>query len=161
MTQHGVTLIEMVIVISIIGILTAIGMLSFTDFSRRTNINKQTRIIYTELSKARAHALNEGRSKTVKLRAGSFEVYSSASDDENGAQPQQTIPLKHSITCNKGIPVAISFDARGITNDECSICTADDSSSSGADSVIVSGTRLRLGKRSHGKECDDANIAVQ
>lgn len=165
MHARGYSLIEMVVVIGIISILLAIGRLNFKDYAKRYQIESQTRMLYSELLKARVGALYERRTSRIKLYSDKFEVYSSTQDNTKGVAPVRTQALPFPITSNAdgdGVNgYQIDFDARGVVNDWCSICVEKGDGSGAVDSVVVSLNRVSIGKKDQGDECNASNITIR
>ena len=75
MKGKGFTFIELVVVIIIVGIILVLGFIKYTNWSKRVGIERDTRLIYTLISKERMVALSEDKSlevtvnnKIVKIR---------------------------------------------------------------------------------------------
>lgn len=166
MQARGMSLVEMVVAIGIISILLAIGTLKFHAYADRYRKEAQTRKIYTELMKARSRAVSERRGTRVKVYPALFEVYSTTRDDSTGADPAEALPLAFRIVCNAGAGSdesghPIEFSSNGLANIGTSICLGDNYNDAAVDSVVVSATRLSIGKRGRGKECNSENIAIK
>lgn len=158
MQSRGYSLIEMLLVIGIVSILLAIGTLRFNEYMRRYKIETQTRTIYYKVLEARAAALYERRSTRLKLYARRLELYSSARDNTDGVKPVLTQALDFPITCNghgDGVNgYRLDFDAKGLAGNSCSISLEAGEVSGAVDSVIISRTRVRIGKKDQGDESD-------
>jgi len=151
---RGFTLVETVIVISIISILFAIGTLRFNEYLMRYRMEAQTRLIHAELQKARASALYERRAVRVKLYADRFEVYSTATDID--AAPIVSHPLSYAIVFNCG--ARLDFDAKGIALNQGSLCLKAGDGAASVDSVVIAKTRLSIGKKDKGHACVSESI---
>ncbi|MBI5657285.1 MAG: prepilin-type N-terminal cleavage/methylation domain-containing protein, partial [Geobacter sp.] len=77
MRQHGFTLVELMIVICIAGILIAIATLQFNTYVTKTNIEAQTKMLFSDLMKVRSEALFQKRARAVSITENQFIVYSS------------------------------------------------------------------------------------
>lgn len=162
MRERGVSLVEVVVVLALVAILSTIGTLRFNEYMRRSKKESQTRMIHGELMQARLHALTERRGRRVKLKRSAFEVYSSCRDDEDGVAPQRRISLDYPIVWN-GSGTRIEIDDRGIINPafQRSICLEEGGDWQLLDSVVVSTTRVNLGSRNEGGECESDGISVR
>ena len=157
MQARGFSLIEMVVAIGICSILLAIATLSFNEYARRHRSEAQTRLIFTELQKARADALFQRRAVRVKFHANRFEVYSSVVDED--ADPVATHPLGYPIVFNKE---SLYFDEKGIASVMgCSICLDAGYGAGAVDSVVISKIRVSIGKKGEGDDCSAPNIRIQ
>ena len=77
----GVTLIELIIVIAIVGILVVALGFSYTGWMGKYRAESQTKDIYTELLNARARAMNRNRIHFVNFPSTtSYEVYEDTSN---------------------------------------------------------------------------------
>jgi len=164
MKARGYSLVEMVVVIGIISILLSIATLRFNEYSKRYRMEAQTRLIYSELLKARINALYQRRSTRVKLYANRFEVYSSGLDDTAGVAPVRTQALSFPIVCTgdevaaEGYPV--DFDSKGLVTWR-SICVDQSDGLAAVDSIVTWRTRVRIGKKEKGDACISTNITTR
>jgi prepilin-type N-terminal cleavage/methylation domain-containing protein len=165
MKARGYSLVEMVVVIGIISILLSIATLRFNEYSKRYRMEAQTRLIYNELLQARINALYQRRTTRVKLYPNRFEIYSSTHDDTAGVAPVRTHPLSFPIICTgdevaaKGYPVV--FDSAGIAVESRTLCLDEGDALAAVDSVVISKTRVRIGKKDNPDECDPNKISTR
>lgn len=161
MRSHGYSLVEMIIVIAMISILLAIGTLQFNDYAHRYRTEAQMGLLLSELSKARANAICQGRGTRLKLYFDRFEVYSSLVNG-TGVKPQQThrlhYPIIWGITAGKD---SVDFNESGITYDWGSICLDTDAGSGAVDSIVVATTKASIGKRGEGNDCGSDFITLK
>ncbi|MDD2366359.1 MAG: type II secretion system protein [Desulfuromonadaceae bacterium] len=151
MNYRGFTLIEVLVVIAIMGILTSIAMLNFRDYSNKSEVESQTRKMYSDIMSLRSKALFEKHDVAIHLTTTGYSLYPSA--DINN--PYQTTEVKKEITWNDAAKTNIIFDSRGTSNIEKSICV-DSENDATVDSIIVSTTMIKLGKRTG--TCDADHI---
>lgn len=161
----GFTLLETVLVVAVVGILTAIATLNFRAYSLRYQSEAQTRLLYTELMRARLDAVYRGRGVRVKLYPSRFEVYSSTADDSQGVGAVARRELSFPIVCpaapgSAATGYRLDFEPRGTASDEFCICL-DPAGAGAVDSVKVSVTRLSIGKKGKGDACNADNITVK
>jgi type IV fimbrial biogenesis protein FimT len=64
-TQHGVTMVELIVVISIVGLLMAIGAPSYRYFTTANRISSEINGLLGDLQFARAEAIREGQTVSV------------------------------------------------------------------------------------------------
>ena len=102
----------------------------------------------------RSKALFEKKPRRVKVTASAFSLYSSATLTSN---PIAITTLKYPITSSKYVDIV--FDTSGMLDavSNQTICVSETNSAS-IDSIVVSKTRIRLGKKKEGTVCDDDNI---
>ena len=164
MQARGTSIIEMVIAMAIAAILLSIATLSFQDYLRRYQTEAQTRLLFSELLKARVNAICQRRTTRLKIYPTRFEVYSSQCDDAEGVEPLQTHLLRYPITwTGKDSEPAkvIEFQMQGLTFTGCSICLEPSAGSGAVDSIKISTTRVSIGKKDKGNDCDSSNITQQ
>lgn len=154
--RSGFSLVEVTAAMGIMAVLLAIAMPRFQDLLYHYRSESQTRMIYGELLQARARALYQRRETRLRFRADRFEIYSSAADGAAVA-PIAVQLLSYPITVS-GIGSDVDFDARGLAINKRSICIANPQSGGGLDSVVIADTRVSLGKRDLGNDCDSASI---
>jgi prepilin-type N-terminal cleavage/methylation domain-containing protein len=165
MKARGYSLVEMMVVIGITSVLLAIGTLQFNAYLKRYRTEAQTRLIHAELLKTRLNALYQRRTARLKLYPGRFEVYSSGLDDSAGVAPVRTRTLEFPVTSSAdgsdGSGYRIDFDAKGLAGNRCSICIQQADDAVAVDSVVVSASMVRVGKKDKGDECKAENITVR
>jgi prepilin-type N-terminal cleavage/methylation domain-containing protein len=164
MRERGFSLVEIMVVVGLVAILLAIALPRFAVLLKHGRIDSQTRMIYGELLQARANALYQRRGTRVKLYPGSFAVYSSASDGPS-VTPVASQALSFPIEWNNGAG-DVEFDARGIALSGRSICIAGREETGAVDSVVVSDTRVSIGKKNIDRkddqwDCAASNITVR
>jgi prepilin-type N-terminal cleavage/methylation domain-containing protein len=153
MKNRGFSLVELLVVIALIGILLSLATFGFSQYSRKSQITNQTRVLYGDLMEYRAKALYEKKNWTFKISAASYGIYSSTN---TSVAPVSTVPLKHNVVFNNPT-VDIVFDSQGLVNSGKSICIAN-SNEAVVDSVVISTTRVQIGKKREGESCAAANI---
>lgn len=163
MRSSGFSLVEMVLIMAMVAILMTIGTFAFHDYSRRYRTEAQTRLLFSELLKARVNAVCQRRGTRVKLYPGKFEIYSSQHDDASGVKPLRTHLLSYPVTIkhkNGGGPY-VAFGSDGVTYDALSVCLEPSVGSGAVDSITVSMTRITIGKKDKGDDCNATNITVR
>jgi len=65
--KRGFTLIEMMVVIAIIAVLSAIAVPSFMEYARNQRLNGAARQVYTDLMNARQQAVTENKKMIVQF----------------------------------------------------------------------------------------------
>ncbi|MBJ6749614.1 pilus assembly FimT family protein [Geomonas anaerohicana] len=164
MGSRGFSLIEMILAIGLAAILTAIGSFYFQKYQKSYRIDAQTRLLFTELLKARTLAIYQRRGTRVKIYADRFEVYSSLQDG-GAVHPVQRHLLQYPVTATANLDLAaggnIDFDETGITYGWSSICLESVPGYGAVDSVVVAATRVSIGKKGTGDDCKTENIKLK
>jgi type II secretion system protein H len=104
-SQSGFTLIEALIVIAVMGIITATAMPAFTSWRERTILSNAASIMLGNLQQARLYALTDNRQITVSFNNNAYTF------DTGGAR-QQVFSVPSSISLSTGWNPA--FSSRGI-----------------------------------------------
>jgi prepilin-type N-terminal cleavage/methylation domain-containing protein len=150
----GFTLIELMIVIALIGILSAAGTYQFSRFLKKTAIEKQTKSLYGDLMELRSKGVFEKKSRGVRLTAKGYSIYSSVTMDS--VNPLEAKVLSATIIWNNSGDIIL--DAQGYVQSTLSSICAKDSNPADFDSLVVSTSRIRIGKLKEGANCDTAHI---
>jgi prepilin-type N-terminal cleavage/methylation domain-containing protein len=156
MDQRGFTLVELLMAITVMAILLSIGTFQFNQQLRKSAVENQTRILYGDIVQLRSKALFEKRSRALRLSTTGYSLYSSG---VMSVGPADTRVLKAPLTWS-GATTDVTFDTSGTTNDNKVICT-NQINTAAVDSIVISTTRIRLGKLNQGAACAEANIVAK
>lgn len=152
--SDGFTLIELIIVIALIAILSGIGTFQFTQYSRKSAIEKQTKTLYGDLMELRSKSIFEKRDRVLRLTPTGYSIYSSA---ETAVNPVETRTMPSPITWNNSGDILLNN--QGFVQATLSSVCATTANSANVDSIVVSPSRIRMGKLKEGTTCGNtANI---
>ncbi|UCH82363.1 MAG: prepilin-type N-terminal cleavage/methylation domain-containing protein [Nitrospiraceae bacterium] len=175
MKDKGISLVELLIVITIINIIAISTAFSFRGWMGKYKIESQIKDLYVELMDARLSAIENKRTHFVRLQdATSYTFYE---DDSNGAVkvpdgdgvlqtgsgasadtelPSFPKDVEYDFDWNNSsiaMPVDFSFNTRGISSVQAVISTYLDRDSDGEqdaipdyDCISIRATRINLGK---------------
>jgi prepilin-type N-terminal cleavage/methylation domain-containing protein len=175
MSSKGFTLIELIIVISIIGILAIALGISFQGWIGRYKIESEFKEMYVDLMNAKTRAMSRNRTHFVSLTTTTqYTIYEDTNTvpDGNGTLEtasdtqvlQKNLEVDHPITWSNAGDIQIDFNTRGVSNDDKVICSNTDIESD-YDCIVISATRVNLGKLTtripDGGTCDDANCVAR
>ncbi|WP_136526613.1 pilus assembly FimT family protein [Geomonas ferrireducens] len=161
MRARGYSLVEMITIVACLAVLIALGTLMFQRYDRNFRTEAQTRLILTELMKARMNAITQHRATRVKLYRDRFEVYSSGSDEGDPVMVQTlNFPLMSNLPgFAKGAKV--EFQETGLTRNLGTVCVDADGMQPALDSIIIFATSMRSGVKDKGNDCDSENITIK
>jgi prepilin-type N-terminal cleavage/methylation domain-containing protein len=87
-TDYGFTLLEMILVLIIGGVLTAIAIPAFMNWAPKYRANGAARQVFSEMMAARAKAISEGNNYVISFNVGN-NTYTIHDNDDNDNPPVQ------------------------------------------------------------------------
>ncbi len=159
MNRHGFTLIELMVVISLIGIVLAIATLNFSSMNRKAGIERQTREILADLNTARLDSIYRKQRHAIIFQPNSYIMkrYSSQDEPYHGGDLTKNIVLSktltYQITKESGSTLAdriIEFDTRGFTADMETVRVNPSYSGAAFDCIVISTGRTNIGNMQGG-----------
>jgi prepilin-type N-terminal cleavage/methylation domain-containing protein len=163
--ERGVTLVELLIVVSIIGILAVALGFSFQGWMRNYRIESELKEMYADIVDARTRAMTQNRMHFIVINAGNYAVYEDTNDNSTaepgtGDNPLseyrdpvtallQTKPLQY----DAGWTGTITFNTKGLTTSSTAISiplTLPSGANPDFDCLAVYRSRIGMGKMSGG-----------
>ena len=160
-TNNGFSLVELLIVIAIIGIGASIATLNFNQWIRKSNIEKETRELYSDLNEARLQSIYTKKQHGIVIETATRYVlkkYSSPNEAPAAGSIRQTKTTKNAMTKDDGTALAadtrILFNIRGFTSNAFGNTIRFNPINLAAfDCIIISEARTNLGKMGTGNVC--------
>ena len=154
-TNYGFSLTELITTIAILGILLAIATLNFSSWTRKSQIEKQTKELYSDFNTVRSESIfRKMRHSIIMNTDGSGYVmkrYSSADEPTSAGTTLSTINSQFLLK-DKDNANFISgnrtfmFDIRGLASDWNTIRVNPSDSGAVFDCVVVDTGRTNLGR---------------
>src|SRR5689334_11148706 len=87
LTMKGFSLVELIVVMALIGIVLSVATMNFSDWQRKSNIERYTQELKTGLTDLRVKAMTRKMQHLAILNSNNyvFKQLSSAADDGNGS----------------------------------------------------------------------------
>lgn len=168
MNNKGLTLIELIIVIAVIGILVVALAFSFQGWVRGYNVESQIKTLHVDLMNMRARAMQRNRMHFIDVTATQYTVYEDTdpAPDGDGIPDTGTDTEVSQTILDTRYPVRFlnagtEFDNNGLADNDNTICSnAATDPEADYDCINISATRINMGKlANYGGTCDAANCA--
>ena len=149
MNSNGCSLTELIVVIGIIGILLGISAIFGHDMLVRSQVEGQTRELFTDLMNARVSALQKNRVYFVALATNQYAIYEDTNPAPDGdgylQQAQDKRLLQKSTRYALSTAGTISFSTFGLASEESYTVRIGSSSNPNFDCIVIKPTRLLMG----------------
>jgi len=154
MKENGFSFTELVVVIAMISIVLAISTLDFHKWTVKSNVEKETREMYSDFAKLRTRSMYSNKRHRIVLRPDgyTFKSYTAAEPLTAGTEIEVK-ELPYQITKADGSSVSgemIDFNTRGFTTDWGTIRVTSAGSESSVDCLKISKARTNVGKLKNG-----------
>lgn len=150
--ESGVTLVELLIIISIIGILTVALGFSFQGWLGNYKIESELKQMYADIMDVRTRAMTQNRMHFIVINSGNYTVYEDTNDN-NTANPGagDTLLKTTTLQYNAGWTGTITFNTKGLTASSAAISipiTLPSGAYPDFDCIVVYQSRVGMGKMS-------------
>jgi prepilin-type N-terminal cleavage/methylation domain-containing protein len=152
MRQSGLTLIEVLVVVAILGILLAIGTIDFRTWAIRYNVERQIKELQSDLMTARVQAKNRNRAHFVVL--GSNQYVITDDTDDNGSNDAtdtvlvSRVGVRNAMQWSNAGETQFVFSKRGLSEfagADKTICVFSTAGPS-YDCLVITPSRINAGK---------------
>lgn len=173
LNNRGMTLIELIIVATVIGILVVALGFEFQGWVSGYKVESQTKEMYIDLINTRARAMQRNRMHFVDLSADQYNIYEDDNPAPNGDGnansasdtriSQKILESRYPIIWSTPGDTSIEFNTNGLSSDNKLICSnaPDDADAADYNCMILSTTRINMGKLTDsiadGGACDADN----
>jgi prepilin-type N-terminal cleavage/methylation domain-containing protein len=156
--QRGITLIELIVVVSITGILIAATAFSFENWMAGYRIESQAKEMYADLMNARARAMQRNRMHFVDFPAANQKQYAIYEDantapDGNGTLETASDAQVLQKTIGYTIVPSLAFGAKRFNFDKSGLASLNgtvrfsySSYNPDYDCIVLFSTRINMGK---------------
>jgi prepilin-type N-terminal cleavage/methylation domain-containing protein len=161
MNSRGLSLIELVVVLSVLAILLSVATLDFNSWQRKYQTESQTREMFADLEQFRLNAIQRKQRSVAFIGPKSyvFRTYTSAAQPLAGGTVVFRKTLDYEIRKDLALTVfniasdVIEFDTRGYTNNLMTIIATPVQYSAGDNCIIVSTGQTNLGRMLDAATC--------
>jgi len=162
MNSRGFTLVELIVVMSIVAILSTIATLNWKRIVMKSAVESQVKTVHADMMSVRLEALYRKKSRSVVVSGTGFRIYSST---VTSVTPISSKIFKYRFISPPGNVTAsntITFDTSGLLNSTQNTLCVDafnDTavySDANVDSIVLSQGRINLGKRNG--DCDTNHV---
>ena len=153
MKEDGVTLIELIVVVSVMVIIIVAVGFEFQGWMGGYRIENQAKEMYTDLMNARARAMETNKCHFVVVTANNYRIFEDA--NENCAYDAGTDRVLTAFTSPKTLTYAVDasswtgtviMDTRGLVSPDRTIRFAIGSNNPDYDCIVLFATRINIGK---------------
>ncbi|NWF75075.1 MAG: prepilin-type N-terminal cleavage/methylation domain-containing protein [Nitrospirae bacterium] len=169
MTYKGITLVETMVVVSIIAILVIAFGFSYEGWMGKYRIESQIKEVYSDLMEARTRAMTRNMLHFAVINTDNYAIYEDtnnsygnspdAEDQSIWSKPKTLIyNYQFKMISSGTLPRTLTFDTRGLISNATAAISfrIDNSLDPDFDCLIIDEARIRMGKtNTTGTACDE------
>jgi type II secretion system protein H len=157
--RSGFTLIEMLIIISIMAFLSTIAVLNFQTWQKKNNIEAETRDLFSQLTEARNNAFMQKTEYGVIIKSKGYQIKSYTSEADTTGAVVKSGTYVYNLTQNGGTDIAAAgiqarFDSSGFLSSTTGtigpsgtiINVEVTDTSTSLNCLVIQSTRVNMGK---------------
>ena len=149
MKDRGITLIELIIVISIIGILVLALGCEYSGWMGGYRVESQTKEMYVDLMNARARAMQRNRNHFVVVTANNYQIFEDTNENNsyNAGTDQSAVFINPKTLTYPSLWIGtVSLDTRGLVSPNNTIQFNTGTNNPDYDCIVLFATRINMGK---------------
>lgn len=164
LSHSGFSIVELVVVIAIIAILLSIVTINFSQWTRKAQIERQTRELLVDLNTARSESIYRKKQHAIIINPTAtgyiLRRYSSVNESRTSATPASEIlfnkAVSYQFSKGNGSSIAdniLQFDVTGFTStpaDNNTIRVNPTNSGAAFDCLVISNSRINIGQMTGG-----------
>ena len=153
--RGGFTLVEILIAITILGILVVMAVSTFQGMNEKYRVEAETKQLYSDLMDARGRAMQRNRMFFVQINGNDYQTYedtSSAPDGDRALQQSAdtlvaNVKVSHAIATDNiaSVPLNFNFNRNGIAS-VTGFIRFSSTAQPDYDCITIKATRIKTGQ---------------
>jgi prepilin-type N-terminal cleavage/methylation domain-containing protein len=154
-TRSGFSLIELIIIITVMGIVMGFATLAFHQWQLKSNVEGQVREMFSDLSEARVRAFHEKKLYRIVYQPSNYVLrsYSSENEPKSAGITVSSRNVNYGLTRKSGTDLTaditdyfVEFDTRGFASNNFTVIINPLMAGTSLDCLVIFDTRVNMGK---------------